>query len=134
MTIRAWLIACLVTLGFFSIQVSGQSYGCTNLAGYQVMCCGTPLFYYYNDDGKYSTKTTYTYCCGRPAPTSEVDLYSNFCTVVRLSPDVLDELFRISPSGNLLIASCSGALIPIPRSQKSWKMPNVHLLPLGAKG
>ena len=130
-------LALLATLTALPSTAYGQSYGslcCSdNTTPEQVTCCGISSVSYIMPKDCIATYQFKQQCVCSWTP---VWRPSGFCSSAELSaPGVLEHLWKMAPSGNLLVASCRGTLVWLPRSvQSNLQLRTRPLIPLKESG
>lgn len=103
-------------LAFVSIYASAQSYPCVGLNNrvFQGYCCGSPTYYYFQSGGQqYAATQQYQYCCGSYM---NVTTLTGYCLNTDLQiPGLLERFQGAEHNGRMLVASCTGKLIPLPQ-------------------
>lgn len=97
--------------------------GCTTgEVEYYNICCGQVVAGGYiggtDSRARYHFTTQSQFCCGQPQLVGEID---DDCIWTKVKPSLIEALRQISPKGQILVASCSGSLIPI-RPTREWTL------------
>jgi hypothetical protein len=128
----SWFVVSLCALLGLSSFAHAQQNCVSNTGPTYYPCCGTYNTVYTNP-GPIGVVQTWSYCCGSPAPNTILD-NPPYCLEARLKePGALERLWKADPNGRFLVASCTGALIPLPRPSQNWKPEAERSLPIDYK-
>jgi hypothetical protein len=115
--INFWALVIFCSFASMGSRLCAQT-GCWSgtgsVIGYQ--CCSGLKYWAFPNGGDYFVFTQWGYC-GCNGPTSvEYSTVQGYCQYSSIrAPGDLEKFWMADPSGRLLIASCTGELIPLPQ-------------------